>query len=54
MLTDESILNNMVARVEQKCKAMKISQKAFAEQSGVSYSLICRFEAKDFEGLSAR
>lgn len=38
MLTEESILNNMVARVEQKCKAMKISQKAFAEQAGVSYS----------------
>ena len=29
-LTEESVLNNMVARVKKKRKAMKISQKALA------------------------
>ena len=43
-LTEESVLNNMVARVKKKRKAMKISQKALAEQSGVSYASIRRFE----------
>ena len=44
-LTEESVLNNMVARVKKKRKAMKISQKALAEQSGVSYASIRRFES---------
>ena len=44
-LTEEAVLNNMVARVKKKRKAMKISQKALAEQSGVSYASIRRFEA---------
>ena len=44
-LTEESVLSNMVARVKKKRKAMKISQKALAEQSGVSYASIRRFES---------
>ena len=44
-LTEENVLNNMVARVKKKRKAMKISQKALAEQSGVSYASIRRFES---------
>ena len=44
-LTEESVLNNMVARVKKKRKAMKISQKSLAEQSGVSYASIRRFES---------
>ena len=44
-LTEESVLNNMVARVKKKRKAVKISQKALAEQSGVSYASIRRFES---------
>lgn len=35
-LTEETVLNDMVARVKKKRKAMKISQKALAEQSGVN------------------
>ncbi len=43
-LTEETVLNNMVARVKNKRKAMKIAQKALAEQPGVSYASIRRFE----------
>ena len=44
-LTEQSVVNGIVERVKKKRKAMKISQKALAEQSGVSYASIRRFES---------
>ena len=45
VLTEETVLKNMVARAKKKRKAMKLSQKALAERSGVSYASIRRFES---------
>lgn len=45
VLTEETVLKNMVARAKKKRKAMKLSQKALAEHSGVSYASIRRFES---------
>lgn len=45
VVTQETIIENLVERVIRRRKELKISQKEMAKQSGVSYGSIRRFES---------
>ena len=44
-LTEQSVLNGIVTRVKERRKEIKLTQRALAERSGVSYASIRRFES---------
>lgn len=45
VVTQETIIENLVERAIRRRKELKISQKEMAKQSGVSYGSIRRFES---------
>ena len=42
--TEQFVVNGIVARIKQRRKKMKLSQKQLSQKSGVTYSSIRRFE----------
>lgn len=45
VLTEQRVLCDLVNRVKERRKEAKLSQRALAERTGVSYASIRRFEA---------